>query len=492
MFPSFAERIKSTPQDVPMTSDARSRDEISADALVAFGVLDTSKDVTDRAIGARARSLTVSSLRWGYFGDIIENTSVDGILSTALATGSRYCFIQSHGHTIVERSGVNGTRSSNFFETLREWLATTDFFVAGAVVHGRDGKQGLLSRCLLVDLDCYRRIGCPVFGAATTKFAGGVDVIQPVLVFDTVDGGAAPPGAAFLSAAHAHGLAVRELDPGIAGYLVDFGSDLSREPALLDALQRQSDQGTCGVFVLNFESYADIEAPPDRFRPPLSALYSVAAGLKPNRLLQTHGFDARSHVVYFDYSEQALEFRRLLLDDWDGRDYPSFLRRLFRHLPPSTTHYFLWPGATPEDLDWQVMERLWQGELDRWGGEDAVHDHWSRYRSLPHRFLRCNVLTAWRALLDCIEPGSGGAIWWSNVFCTTHSAWHYTLEQKQMIYEDWIRALAAKAPDILVYGSDHANSAVNGFSAADYCERYLGDGGSPLRARKFHRYQIRF
>ena len=43
-----------------------------------------------------------------------------------------------------------------------------------------------------------------------------------------------------------------------------------------------------------------------------AAEYSVAAGLKSNWILQTHGFDDKTTLVYLDYSEQALRFKRLL------------------------------------------------------------------------------------------------------------------------------------------------------------------------------------
>jgi hypothetical protein len=457
---------------------------------IAFGLLDTSNEVEDPTLAARARSLTVSWLRWGYFGDVLEGAGVDEILCAALEARYDYCLVQSYGHIIAENCGPNGVGTSDFFATLERWLAATDFFVAGSVVTAADGAHGLLSRCLLVDLRRYREFGRPAFGANLSCCPeGAVQVAR-------LEPGCASrdrhlPGAALVSASLERGMPVGGVGANAAGFLVDFGSDLSRRSELLTDLSRQAAAASSGVFVLNFESYRDIEEPPDGFEPPLSALYSVAAGLKPNRLLQTHGFDAQTRVVYFDYSEPALEFRRFLLSDWDGRDYPSFLRRLFRRLPP-TTHYYLWPGASPDSLDWSEMDRLWHVEADRWGGEDVVADHWARYRSLAHRFVLCNLLTSWQDLLRHIKDSPRSAIWWSNAFCTTYSAWHCTLEEKQDTYEKWIRALAAKAPHVFVYGSDHSNSSVNCISAGDYCLGYLRGGGGPLRARNFHRHRIRF
>ncbi len=459
-------------------------------ARVAFAVLDTSDEVGNRRLAARARSLTVSSLRWGYFGDIFEDASIDQLLSQAVEQRYDYCFIQSYGHTIAEKAGPQGACTSNFSDTLRQWLSANDFLVTGTPVVTAAGEYGLLSRCLMVDLRRYREFGRPAFGSSLSHCPGGASEVarlEPCLA----NGDHRLPGAAFVSASLDRGIAVGGFGPDISDFLIDFGSDLSRRSELLADFNRNAVTAQSGVFVLNFESYRDVEEPPEDFERPISALYSVAAGFKPNRLLHTHGLSSKTRVVFFDYSEPALEFRRFLLSEWDGRDYPSFLRRLFGHLP-STTHYYLWPGASVGSLDWAEMERLWQAEAERWGGEQVLADHWSRYRSLPHAFVRCNLVTSWNDLLPHIEDSPSAAIWWSNAFATTYSAWHCTLEEKQSTYERWIRALAAKAPRVFLYGSDHSNSSVNCISAGEYCRRYEGSCGSPLRARNLHRHAIRF
>jgi len=384
---------------------------------------------------ARARSLTVSWLRWGYFGAVIEAGSVDEILSRAAESGQDYCLIQSAGHIIGEQSSIYGGRSRSFFEVLADWTARNDFTVLASG-----------GRCFLVNLK-----GSWQHGQATVDFP-------------------------------------REL----AEFFIDLGPDLACQPEFLQGISRLSEQAAHGVFVLNFESYRDIEVPPPGFDRPVSVLYSVGAGLKPNRILETHGFDARTRVVYFDYSTQALEFRRLLRAEWDGRRYPDFLRSVFQKMPAPGTHYFLWPGANPDNLDWVEMDRLWAAEAARWGGENEIAAHWLRYRELDHEFLLCNILTSQDGLLEYVGNRRGSVIWWSNAFCTVFSACHYTLEEKQELYEDWIRKLASKAPGILLYGSDHSNSPVNCTGAAEYWKSYQEAGGGSLGERRLYRHAMRF
>ena len=52
----------------------------------------------------------------------------------------------------------------------------------------------------------------------------------------------------------------------------------------------------------------------------------MAASFKPNMILNTFGFDEDTEVVFYDYSKQALAFKKMLLQHWDGQDYPKFLR----------------------------------------------------------------------------------------------------------------------------------------------------------------------
>ncbi|WEK00797.1 MAG: hypothetical protein P0Y59_03615 [Candidatus Sphingomonas phytovorans] len=384
----------------------------------------------------RARDLTVSWLRWHYFGEIIEEADLGRLLLRAREAGARYCLVQGYGHVVAEHAGPNGGKARSFFDALEEWTENRDFIIAGVP-----------GRCLLVDLNAWTRHGEPT-GSIAIPFG-----------------------------------------PDLEGHLIDLRSDLGNAAEFLTFLDDMSEKAGRGVFVLNYESYDDVADPPPGFVAPVSTLYCVAAGLKPNRILATHGIDADSSVVFFDYSTQALDFRRRLDAEWNGRDYPGFLRSLFEQ--QNGAHYYLWPGASPDNMEWAELERLWSAELARWGGADRFEDHWRQFRDLRRDYLLCNILEA-DPLLERIQDEPGSLIWWSNAFCTIFSATHYSLEQKRRIYEDWIIRLSEAAPGIFLYGSDHSNSSVNAITARDYRDRYFAHGGDPLLARAFHRHSIRF
>lgn len=386
----------------------------------------------------RARALTVSWLRWNYFGDIFEDSSLDNLLLRALSTGCRYCLIQGYGHILTEHAGPNGGKAISAFDALRAWAKDSTFIFAGVA-----------DRCVFVDLEAWQHHGQPKLEPANLVPFG----------------------------------------PELAGHMLDLQPDLSGASDFFAFLKDMSEKAGRGVFVLNYESYDDIEVPAETFQRPLSTLYCVAAGLKPNRILHTHGIIENSTVVFFDYSQHALDFRRRLDEEWDGEDYPAYLRGAFTHT--HNTHYYLWPGAKLDAMDWQELIRLWALELTRWGGAEAFKTHWRSYQNIKKDYLLCNILKP-QPLLERIQPEEGSAIWWSNAFCTIYSATHHSLEEKRSFYESWINALADKAPMLFLYGSDHSNCSVNGMTASAYREAYFIRGGDPLMARKLHRLALRF
>jgi hypothetical protein len=263
----------------------------------------------------------------------------------------------------------------------------------------------------------------------------------------------------------------------------------------LDNVQRLTSQLRKGIFVWNIESYTDIEKPSEHFSPPLKALYTVSAGFKPNRILQTHGFDDNTRMVVFDYSPQGLEFRRLIHDEWDGVDYPGFLRILFRKIPQGEAFYLLWDGMTPENLDWDLVQQRWQEELQAWGGEEALYNHWQKFKRLNIEYLSCDILTEHDRLLDSINAQDNSLVWWSNAFFSVHSNWFYSTAQRVDYYRQWIGKLASKTPQLLLYGSDCHNVSVNCYPAGqyrDWFERAMNEGGDELRPPSLHHHEIRF
>lgn len=461
-----------------------------------FGLLDNATEFPTAQTAARARDLTIAWSRFKYSGPIIEGTSLDEILNRCAITGATHCLVQRYGTILTEVWRREDDDHPEIMQAIGSWIENQDFFITGRVLpHCTDGLDLNLS-CVLIDLRTWRNLGCPLAGP--------------------------PPWRALSAHGQKAGLLIEDIPPSIAASLVvldparpdqwtpvpavDPKAPIQEQPAeeppatsqqadFLDNIQRLTSQLRKGIFVWNIESYADIETPSDHFSPPLKALYTVSAGFKPNRILETHGFDHKTRMVVFDYSPQGLEFRRLIQEEWDGVDYPAFLRVLFRKIPHGEAFYLLWDGMTPQNLDWSLVQRRWQEELRAWGGEEALYLHWQKFRKMNIEYLSCDILTEHDRLLDSITAGENSLMWWSNAFFSVHSNWLYSTSERIEYYRQWIGKLADKVPGLLLYGSDCHNVSVNCYPAGQYrswFEKALEDGGDELRPPALHRHEIRF
>jgi hypothetical protein len=286
---------------------------------------------------------------------------------------------------------------------------------------------------------------------------------------------------------------LRYAGDGIARY-PDAGDDdnLSADQrALLDVVSTQTARARRGVFLWNIESYEDVETPRDDFPSPVTTLYSVAAGFKPNRILHTHGFTENTKVVYFDYSQRALDIKRCMLQQWDGVDFPHFVQYLFKTFPYPETFYQLWNNVTPNDVNWDDVELAWQREVDRWGGVHSFSEHWQAYRELEHEFICGDVLSNASLLVSRIRDEPGAIIWWSNAFFTMYGNWFYGLRERQQAYERWIEQLVKRNPRLYLLGSDFININVNSVQAAEYWAQYCRSEADALRPCRLHRTEIR-
>jgi len=457
---------------------------------LVFALLDNSDRFECRKAARQARELSIAFTRFKYDGPIFEDSDPDRLLSQASAFGTEYCLILPFGCFLAEVWLHEEVENPGIMSAIEAW-ARVDIDLAGGVFDDDSAdKPPFDPLLLLVNLDQYRKAGGPPWKTVVGHARGSLapDRIGRNLVhldprrcgqwMSTLDGPAADEAPASADE-------VIEIDqPGPAN-----------GARFLDKTRRLTENLERAVFVWNIESYRDIEAPSSTFVTPLSALYTVAAGFKPNRILNTHGATESSRMVVFDYSERGLEYRRLLHEEWDGVDYPAFLRMLFQTLPSSDTHYLLWDGVEPENLDWALVERRWRQEIEAWGGEQALRDHWRIFRKMKVEYLHCDLLKEPERLLERIEDESGSLIWWSNAFLSIHSIWHYSAAQRRALYLAWIQGLAECAPQIHIFGSDCNNVSLNAFTAREYARWLDGEKPDPLdilQPRGLNRLQMRY
>lgn len=133
------------------------------------------------------------------------------------------------------------------------------------------------------------------------------------------------PGWQFVDVSLRQGKLAYALDPSLRRQTVYLGpgADLAGT-RFVQGVEDQVRNARRGVFLWNLESYEDVAPAPGDFRPPVTTLYAVASGFKPNAILRSHGFDEHTRVVFFDYGKNALAVKRTLREEWDGWDYPRY------------------------------------------------------------------------------------------------------------------------------------------------------------------------
>lgn len=464
------------------------------------------------------RDLTITWSRYGFQGEIIEASTVDELLAVAVEKGFAYCLVQRAGHVIYEQWYLRWWDQINFFDFLLETIKQQDFLVLGERVVESTGAEGLVADCFLINLETYQRLGSPAFGdpghhlidgvaGNSVEKNGEVKLVPNGKVENTVAHG---QGWGIVQASFSQQMPVLSFSDTINKERFDLATDrsdtfeslirkapddssirhglTSQEQSFLERVYDQIENARNGVFLFNVESYQDLVEQPD----PIDGIFSVAAGFKAYRVLAVNGMTHDAQVVLYDYSSKALEVRKYIVDRWDGRHFPDFVKKVFNRYPEPDTFYQLWSGTRAVNIDWDDVDKFWQLELENWGGADQFQDHWQQYRKLPHTYMPVNLLTGREALFQKLREFRSPYLWWSNAFFTVYSNWLYSNEERQVLYEQWIEDLANAHPNCRINGADFNNSSVNGLKAGTYREIYWQNRPSDLLTSNFSDIEIRY
>jgi hypothetical protein len=484
---------------------------------LVFAILSTDKSSsTDYQL--KLRELTLAWTKYRHQGEVIEGDNVDSIMSQAAEKNASFCLIQKIGHIIDERWYLPHWEQSGFYESIDTQMLNLDFLVSAEwEFKALENQVDLQSDCMLVNVEKFIEMGRPVFtSAATAPTVIDCDFKEGVLSnhggqLQSVELG---HGGNWIKESLEHGLVVNELGPNINHCRFYLAKSSDSEKVLSNAIGKpikpmavnldsnapheqfikkisnQIIKAKNGVFLFNIESYIDLES--DKKQEPLDALFSVAAGFKPYRILLEKGFTADTEVIFYDYSQTALDVKKYIIDNWDGVDFPKFIRVLFKEFPHPDAFYQLWDSTTPLNLDWNDMEIMWQNELEKWGGQDSFAEHWAQCKSLTHSYIKCDLLQDRASLLKKMSQFKSSYIWWSNAFFTIFSHWHFNASERKQQYLEWVESISQTAPECEISGADHNNSAVNGLTAKEYSALLDKTVCDQLRPQQFHNKHMQF
>ena len=438
------------------------------------GILDDSSFIPNVTAAQKSKELTEFFTRFKYFGKILSGTSVNEILDKAVKENKKYCIIQCIGHLIKE---------AHFFTLLEKWMNTHNFFITGHIMDKEnpnsaylkgDGYYGLHKQCLLVNLEYYQKFDRPIYGnkensevVSITKAIRSVhnihDDYTPLTLKPTEETQVCTPlvdGWNFINKSLENGLTVYNFHPKIREqkqyvYPNKSAAELNVQLSWINNIVSYAP--TC-VFLWNTENYSDLKY--IKLSKPIDHIYSVAAAFKPNFILNRFGFRDTTKVTYFDYRKQALAYKRMLLENWDGEDYPTFIEWAKSKYAINET-----AGIRTEN---ETIEDLWLRELRYWGSEKELKNHWENYKTLDHEYIYCDVCENPEKLTNKIVGNGTQVIWWSNVFHTVNAHYLRGLQGVKTCYNKWISQINSKDNNMYIMGKDYLNRPVEGSTLEEY------------------------
>lgn len=414
-----------------------------------------------------------------YFGPIIVKESINDVLDEALTHDVDYCIVQSVGHII---------KDSQFFRFIEKWIEKQDFFITGHIMdknkknlnnpEGKEGYYGLHKQCMLVNLKYYKKFDKPVFGnknsgeefvVKANRHAKDIhDDYTPLSLKPTKDLTTCTPlvdGWNFINTSLANGLTVYNFHPKIREfkqYIYPTASAAELEHQLSWITTNMVNYAQNRVFFWNTENYSDLKYSSNK--KPIKKLYAVASSFKPNMILNYYGFTDDCEVIYYDYSKPALAFKKVLIKEWNGEDYPRFLKYAQQKYKIDEVG-----GWTTASL---TRKQLWEREISWWGSEKTIKEHWGRYRNLKHSYIHCDICETPEKITSQITPDNESVIWWSNAFDVDGVQCFRGISGAKYCYETWLNQLKNKNPDIWILGRDYLGRHVRGSRLKEYIDAY--------------------
>lgn len=444
-----------------------------------IGLYDDRHQIYNKELANRYKELSEFFIR---HIKVISNTyiigkSINEVLNKALEKNIDYCIVMSVGHFIND---------SRFFTYIEKWISKVDFFVTGHIIdHNSNNSRecsngnywGLHKQCLLINLKYYEKFGCPEWGdrfinedkievtKAKRSKADIHDDYTPIFLEPTSETQICTPyvdGWNFINISLENNLKVYNFHPKIRAtkryaYPNKSVEELSRQ---LDWIKNILNSAQDCVFLWNTETYHDIVKYSYNKQFPIEKLYSVAAGFKPNLILEKVGFSEKTEIIYFDYSKQALAFKKYLLENWNGKDYPNFIRKTKKRYKINETFGTLTEGKSYEEI-WE------QRELYFWQSPEILTEHWQKYKTLKHNFIHCNLLQNPEILINKITQEGNSIIWWSNVFHTVTAHYTRSLSDLTEHYNTFIKSVIDKNSNLTVFGTDILNKKFEGINIKD-------------------------
>lgn len=373
-----------------------------------------------------------------YNKNYIISESLDDILEKAAVNNFKYCLIQESGNMIFDHS---------FYKLLTQYLKDDQWFAIAHIIAKE--TTGIHPQTILVNVDNWIKIGKPAYQDHPLDHP--IDLVVPKrsssnihddytpywIIPSKIKKSAIPcqPGWGWINSALSAGLAVKNFTPTLRKYKIYlYPENLNLWYDMQSMILNSVSVERTKVFFDNTEGITGFQPTKD-----IENFYVVASGFKPNIIVESCGFDSNTTIIYYDYSGNALEFKKWLHKNWNGQNYVDTVRQYVTDIP-----------ALYESVKFDEVEAHWQIVLESFGGDKNFEKHWQRFNNCRFEYMYIDIVGFQRKyLIDRIDPLKKNAIWWSHAFNTFNSLILKGKHGNQICYDHWISDLKNRDPNIV-------------------------------------------
>jgi hypothetical protein len=166
----------------------------------------------------------------------------------------------------------------------------------------------------------------------------------------------------------------------------------------------------------------------------------VASGFKYLDILK---YTDNCKFVFYDFHEKSLEWIKTLKENWDGNDYPEYLKTQ----PEEIQSLYKYVNGSVSDNQKMLFEDF--------GGEAEFKKLWQKFKTCEAVFVTCDLFREGQVqnLLDAIT-GDRPFFYYSNIFATDFIILSFKLSEIQGQHKSLIDRIFEKHPNAITYGTD--------------------------------------
>lgn len=458
-----------------LSDQERYFDNTQIDIKVGVGILDISRDIPNHWVRKRCFDMTYWMINQSVKQNLCAyrgmNHSVSNILSKSELAGDTICIILAQG-VMCQRLYKLISNAVKYYKN------NLDYFVVGYLLAKEDRYPGLHRQLLIVNIKKWIELGRPEYReqgyfwdrkpkyinycVSERKISAEYtpEWIRPAS--DYSEYSIVEDGANWVAIALEHGITIHNVDletREMCVFLYPYKNTDKLEHVWknlqdtesIDKLTNYTQRAWIRklayqelieknrVYAYNTER---LSAEGIRSPGPIDSIFSAAAGFKTIAILRNNGFHENTIVNYYDWCDASLEFKKHLLETWDGIDFHKWLLQNDLKYNFSSTYR-------------GNYEEFWQKELkNEFGNAAQFAQLWQRYKKLKHNYFVIDIVNECETLFEqiALQPGENKVLWTTNIWSTMMLHWNIepeVIEQKYLHFESKIPS------NLVLYGQDY-------------------------------------